>query len=464
MFINNTFYNNYRGYVQRLMSSTAWNDPNNIIRTSANNIALDGKKPARVRTRTTTIPYLTLYKEGSGSGWSNDVPVYVNVTVSDAAVYDWSLGRYNNDWLGGPFHSYSLKRYVSPSARVDHHGNPYDVPVFLGGPGKFWWTDREVISVSPYAGTVFGTSKVSSIPMDMVSLFQYADSLIQGARNSSDPGKAQHDFGQSLVELRDLPHLLKTAGDNIIAKGSSAFLSYQFAVLPLIGDLRALYHTANNLRKQITFLRDNQGQVIKRKRPLFKLTGVPVTTRTLTYGADPTYGTAGPKAGTYSIQDKYEVEAWYSSKLQFRLKLDLPKWDWNPEAVAILTGLKPNFYHLWELTPWTWLIDWFSNIGDLVQATWGESVTQNQILSEWICITAKTESFLELPILFREKSGSQAKPAGVSSCRTVQTVKARQVPSLLTPLYFGLDSILSRTQQAILAALLGSRIRYRDFL
>jgi hypothetical protein len=37
-------------------------------------------------------------------------------------------------------------------------------------------------------------------------------------------------------------------------------------------------------------------------------------------------------------------------------------------AVRLVYGLDISFASLWEAMPWTWLIDWFSNVGDIINA------------------------------------------------------------------------------------------------
>jgi hypothetical protein len=41
-----------------------------------------------------------------------------------------------------------------------------------------------------------------------------------------------------------------------------------------------------------------------------------------------------------------------------------PNWRWN--AAVHLFGLKPSPSVLWEIIPWSWLIDWCSNVGDVI--------------------------------------------------------------------------------------------------
>jgi hypothetical protein len=42
-----------------------------------------------------------------------------------------------------------------------------------------------------------------------------------------------------------------------------------------------------------------------------------------------------------------------------------------------LYGLKPNPALIWELTPWSWLVDWCSNVGDIISSMdtgWAENL------------------------------------------------------------------------------------------
>lgn len=63
----------------------------------------------------------------------------------------------------------------------------------------------------------------------------------------------------------------------------------------------------------------------------------------------------------------------------------LPKAGFNPDSyldrlTALMnTDITPSV--LWELSPWSWLVDWFLHIGDAIQAN--ETASSNQILSSY---------------------------------------------------------------------------------
>lgn len=456
VFINETFYANYRGYVQKLMSSTDWDK--SYLKTATTRQLLNSVVPARVRVRTLSdsYKYLERISRTSFAGYTSSSK---GIELLSQASYDWSLGKLGDRWLGGPYHTYKVVKNSTPSPFYDHSKNPYNVPDFLGG-GKFWWRSRYVLDVPPYTGDIKPTGKVTHIPADMIPLFQIADGYVQGARNSADPGTPTDDFGQAIAEIRDLPKLLQIAGNNLLAKLGGSYLNYSFGWKPFLKDLRALMNIAYILEKRVQFLKKNEGLIVHRRRPLFTYSGTPSSSRSLTFSGAVSYGTTAPVGGTYPITDDYKVSAWYVSNLKYRLLFDTTNWQQNKPFVAALMSLRPDFKLIWDICPWTWFIDYFSNIGDLVAGLFDERVTETTILDEWILIDAQIRSHCEVPVHFKEKAAIPPIPAGYASCETISYLKTRQVPSRQTlPVLRPLD-LFTGNQIAIIMALAVSRMRY----
>jgi hypothetical protein len=55
--------------------------------------------------------------------------------------------------------------------------------------------------------------------------------------------------------------------------------------------------------------------------------------------------------------------SWFKAKFKYHLR-DTGPFSWSQRAVAELYGATPSPSLLWELTPWSWLVDWHINIGD----------------------------------------------------------------------------------------------------
>lgn len=45
---------------------------------------------------------------------------------------------------------------------------------------------------------------------------------------------------------------------------------------------------------------------------------------------------------------------------------DTSSWQWDARARAVLFGALPTPSVVWEVLPWSWMVDWFTNVGDVM--------------------------------------------------------------------------------------------------
>jgi len=80
------------------------------------------------------------------------------------------------------------------------------------------------------------------------------------------------------------------------------------------------------------------------------------------YGGPPSYAAGSTK---YTTSTTVKTRIWYSAGYRYYIP-DTGSSLWNARARAALFGALPTPELLWEVLPWSWLIDWFSNVGDVV--------------------------------------------------------------------------------------------------
>lgn len=182
----------------------------------------------------------------------------------------------------------------------------------------------------------------------------------------SNPGTASLQLPVSISELRDLPKMLRNAGRTVAGKGANAYLSYQFGWKPLISDLSKLLDITAQTDKQLEKLNRLTSQNGARFRA-----NLGTVTGSGGLGSAVAESQAFFCTGSYS--DNGSRHRWGSCR-------------WFPTALAkvgkdndakrslarrIAIGLHPTqgLSNLWEALPWSWLVDWFSNLGDYIQAT-----------------------------------------------------------------------------------------------
>lgn len=117
---------------------------------------------------------------------------------------------------------------------------------------------------------------------------------------------------------------------------------------------------------------------------------------------------------------------------------------WQVEAHRLL-GFRLDPELLWNLAPWTWLGDWFSNAGDLVSNA--SSYLFDGLVMQYGYVMEHVEETVSYDSIFGFIDGTTAAP----QLTLVRETKRRLAA---TPFGFGLDfDTLSAWQLSILAAL-----------
>jgi len=156
------------------------------------------------------------------------------------------------------------------------------------------------------------------------------------------------------------------------------FLNAEFGVLPLVSDVHDFVKTVIRMDKLLQqYIRDN-GQVVRR-RYSFPPSSTVVDT-TMRTDALPRFGVnAGANVLDYNKRPRGSivrsrettVSRWFSGAFVYHLPWSFFQDLYTPFAADFQTarrlfGLELTPDVLWELTPWSWAVDWFSNAGDVI--------------------------------------------------------------------------------------------------
>jgi hypothetical protein len=407
-----------------------------------------------------------------------------------------SKGRYSSDRV-----TYTSTRgtvasptYKSGSAARTTHRQVIRTrghPVSLLGRVEFdiggaWRNSKVSVTGGKFIGAerITPTVPYSNSPITANSGFYYASSEAVAVCNQALTSK---EFEESWLELRlppasDLQMLrdgataisrvaptnplvdLSTSIAELLREGlpslpgrqarlSSEYLNYQFGIAPLasdIRDLRAVMKRADSLWKQYA---ENSGKGVRRRYefPIETTTSSTVGT-SVPAGLSVTEGSHDPITGSLVQpgplwrRTTTRKRTWFSGSFTYYLPS-------SPIGASIarldkLYGLRPGVDTLYQLTPWSWLIDYFTNLGDVLEnlntfTTNGMVMPYGYVMSEK---TVTTESRLDFQIW----SGNGFKKSSISD--TVESVSQRRIPA--TPFGFGiLESGLTGKQKSILIAL-----------
>lgn len=319
-------------------------------------------------------------------------PSYASLEHESALCLDQVNQRTNGKFLTGQF--FGLDRYKT---------------VRIPGPAtskSYYWngTNRDL----RYEGLI-----VPDLPPIYVS--RYGDSPFENAARSiydsevthfgaealskSRPDNPLFDLSTAIGELKDLPSSLRQRfliGKRPLKSIADLGLAYQFGWAPLFRDVRDLVLNSFNLNKAANQLIANEGRPVRRYRLL----------RSSTVSIDPvrrrTYGAAGslpvttdfyPDLPSHTDTASVTDRVWTTSVFVYRLpggpRTDL--WTYNLYRKLLGVELSPKV--VYNLVPWSFLADYFTSLGDYVDAVAGSSTVEElSVLNAFVMRHKKFET------------------------------------------------------------------------
>jgi len=278
------------------------------------------------------------------------------------------------------------------------------------------------------------------------------------------PTKPEAGLLQFIAETRqDVPRLL---GSSVLKKGfnrqsaGDEFLNLQFGLIPTWSDLQKLSQSvlrAGNLLRQY---RDNANKQVRRRRALptvssvVELAGPEAYPQIGTFFDIPAYSqfwVPNAQLAKTLVTDVVRSDVWFSGAFTYYMNEGhsvLDRLDRYEEQANHLLGLRFSADTFWELSPFSWLADWYSDTGTFISNV--VALDNDELVMKYGYVmhsTSATRTYLKLGLTPRP--GSSA-PTSLRMDVTF-TQKLRHKAS---PYGFGLrDEDLTSRQQAILTAL-----------
>lgn len=198
---------------------------------------------------------------------------------------------------------------------------------------------------------------------------------------ASHPGEPAVELPVFLFELKDIPDMLRHAymrGRSFekamgLRPGSARkqakeylknpnnpaedWLNYNFGWRPFLQDAAAIAGLADHTRKQQQLFSKWSKGFISRRSDLG-------SNSHNTYHPNDVFCTSTGTFGNSSIQNN--SRRWIVSKWKVEERTYEAFASNRGYQIRAALGLDAGIHHVWNAMPWTWLVDWFSSIGDVV--------------------------------------------------------------------------------------------------
>jgi len=316
--------------------------------------------------------------------------------------------------------------------------------------------------VSEWYGPVYATVVAANIMSQPIPPQGNLDVLGTTAIARCKPTNQVAQAANFLRELHTegLPKLFGATlwqGKTSIARSAGdEYLNAQFGWLPLVSDVHDLYHAVTHSHSVLEQFERGSGRVTRRRYsfPVTKTTTSSVVAGSrnpVVFDGQPEFLDRTKPNATLYRDTTTETQVWFSGAFTYHLP-----WGYdsrvgmirNARQAMTLTGLDLTPEVVWNATPWTWAIDWFSNAGDVVSnlsdwATDGLALKYGYVMEHSI----KTDRYsLDGP-------GRLFSPKVYPSPIVLRTeIKRRRVA---TPFGFGLSWTGLTIRQLAIAAALG---------
>jgi hypothetical protein len=244
---------------------------------------------------------------------------------------------------------FSTTLYSFKGGRVNRHAL---------GPFSMWFKDyvADGLRWVPNFGSHL---TVSGIPSDI--------SVATNCAARTNPSAAYVDVPVDVFDIRPGIERIRRRGQEILDAHDfgSAYLQQKFLVVPMVGDMLKLMRGVDQISRRIEVIRRLAGK------------GYRKTTDHGSYSAFQVFpGYIFQSEGALLGAD-VAVSTSVHVKCHIRWRVGTDYFDYlhatPAEIRAIATrcvyGLTMDFSTLWELMPWSWLLDWYFNIGQFLKAT-----------------------------------------------------------------------------------------------
>lgn len=270
-------------------------------------------------------------------------------------------GKFQGD-IGGPFDMTKRYMYLGDGAQ------------YLRSPVTWFgfWSDSEYIgSVLPCNPATL--TYPTGVDRDLAPLGTEAIARCKPTNNVSN-------LATDLVEIysQGLPHLWGTAlcKERVHAAKAAGdeYLNNEFGWKPLVSDIRKAAYAVANAHRLLNSYEANSGKVVRRRYefPIEQtktIVNLGPTEGFVYSGWDPAFIDGFVFKPNLIKTSTFYRRTWFSGAFTYHLPVGYRSRNWLIRTVAQagpLLGIELTPNTVWQVTPWTWAANWFSNAGDIV--------------------------------------------------------------------------------------------------
>lgn len=251
-------------------------------------------------------------------------------------------------------------------------------------------------------------------------------------KEATNPSKPHVSVPTIIGELKDLPSLVRDWGGSLLRKAAKGNLTWRWAVRPMMSDIRKIldFQRAVDQRMRELNRLSSAGYVSKRYN-LGSTTSVVNDTNVVVESTLSEIVTCGRMHVT-------TTKTWGSCRWKTSSAFPIvPKSNDARRKLAYrltsgITGYE-SLAATWELLPWSWFVDWFGGIGDMISA--GNNTLG--LLPGSFCIMRTGETYTHYHLVSKPSwvtfSGLPSTQRSVKKQRFVSALTVPPLPSL-TPL------------------------------
>jgi len=281
------------------------------------------------------------------------------------------------------------------------------------------------------------------------------------------PGNPTAQLGQAVGELHQIPTIplifqrglankFRNLRDRglLLKKAGSEYLNLQFGWFPFVKDLRDAVKTQQSIQTRLDQLRRDNGKKVRRRGSVSSS-----STQSSTVGNVNLYpiltnefypNSSVPFEAGSSVTTTTDSH-WFSARFRYFIpNIDSPDWESKAKRILFGTTLTPSL--VWELTPWSWLIDWSTNVGDVL-SNMSANAAENLVAEYAYLMSTRTfeETIMGRGVMQSVFPITQYFPISAEVTRKTEF----KLRSVANPYGFGLTYAGLNTRQMLILAALG---------